>query len=533
MSPFMHRSRPLGLGLVLLLGAVASVAQLRVATWNITTYTGDAGRDAAIQTAVYGEYEGRSFSPDVIIAQEIISYSAATHFRDLLNTAPNSPGDWEMQFQNGPYEGAVVFYRTSRVDYFAPNVIVHYGGSYPEGPRNAVRFRLRLKDYISHEATLFCYCSHMKAGDSSQDRTRRLSEAQDIADDAEWIPDDYCFVLGADLNMQSSGESGYQALVAGEAGGGPFYDPVNRPGTWRDVYSMRFVHSQDPYNSMDDRYDQLLVSASLIDGEYMDYIGDASIPFSSSTWDDPNHSHRSWGNDGTSYNTSLTTIGNSMVGADIAQALRTIATSSYGHLPVYIDLRVPAEIDSDEIVDFGQVPQGSVAEANVIIWNAGDEDRWSLDGIADLEYTLSATAGFGAPGGTFVDPAGDQGNVHVLTMDTSAQGVITGTLTINSNAPDERVREVTLTGEVIGPEWCLGDLDCSYGPPNFQDILYFVAALNGESAWEDYYRSQHGGADPACPWLLGDFDYPLNGVEFSDISPFANSVGQGCIPFQP
>ena len=81
--------------------------------------------------------------------------------------------------------------------------------------------------------------------------------------------------------------------------------------------------------------------------------------------------------------------------------------------------------------------------------------------------------------------------------------------------------------------WCLGDMDCSGGSSDFLDISYFVAALNGEANWVTYYESRHGGASPPCFWLMGDFSTPRNGVDFLDIVPFANSIGQPCIEFEP
>ena len=78
-------SRRLGALLIALytLGAVG-LAQLRVATWNISAY--DGGRTADIQTAVYGVYSGRSLAPDVIIGQEFTS-NGVSAFRNALNTA--------------------------------------------------------------------------------------------------------------------------------------------------------------------------------------------------------------------------------------------------------------------------------------------------------------------------------------------------------------------------------------------------------------------------------------------------------------
>lgn len=79
--------------------------------------------------------------------------------------------------------------------------------------------------------------------------------------------------------------------------------------------------------------------------------------------------------------------------------------------------------------------------------------------------------------------------------------------------------------------WCLGDMNCSGGSPDFADILYFAAAIGNEPGWVQYYGDHHGGEVPPCPWLLGD--YTGGGVEFTDIVPFANSIGQSCILYAP
>ena len=75
---------------LLALSAAAS-AQLRVVTWNVTNYDG-ADRGAAFQTAIYGEFQGRSMRPDVFIGQEFLSAASVTTFLNLLNTANGSPG---------------------------------------------------------------------------------------------------------------------------------------------------------------------------------------------------------------------------------------------------------------------------------------------------------------------------------------------------------------------------------------------------------------------------------------------------------
>lgn len=441
--------------------------QLRVATWNVTNYS--SGRVAAFQTSIYDEFDGRSMSPDVIIGQEFLSQSGVDNFLDLLNTAAGSPGDWAAgPFINGPDTDNAFFYRTSKVTFLGVTTVSE-GGSAPNHPRDVQRYDLRPIGYDSVGASLACYSSHMKAGSGSDDQARRLVEAEAIRDNAQGIdtngpgsglPGGWSFLLGADLNIQQSTQAAYQELVGSQSNNdGRFFDPINTPGGWNNNYSFHFVHTQDPTGAggMDDRHDQILVSATLVDGEGFDYVGDPGITYSTTTWDDANHSYRSWGNDGTSYNTTLTVSGNTMVGANIAQALKDAALTA-GHLPVFFDLRVPPRIDSDTLIDFGSVPQGETAEALLTVLNDGDVALWTVDGIAELAYSMVASAGFSAPEGPFIESAAGAGNQHVIEMDTSVLGPVEGTLTITSNAPDEPDRLVTLVGEVI-PAICFGDLD--------------------------------------------------------------------------
>lgn len=389
------RTYPLLLAVIALFPAIAA-AQLRVATWNVTNYSG--GRWDEFQTAIYGEYQGRSLTPDVLVAQEFIHAAAMLEFRSLLNSVPGGPNDWAVApFINGPDTDSVIFYRTSKVDFLGYAVVAE-GGPAPNHPRNIMRYNVRLKGYTSDATVLACYSSHMKSGTSGDDQARRLLEAQRIRADAESLNPQWCFLLGADLNIQSSSQLAYQELIGSQPNNdGRFFDPISRPGSWNNNYIYSILHTQDPAGDggMDDRFDQVLVCAGLLNGEGFDYVGDPSIPYSLSTWNDPNHSYRAWGNDGTSFDTTLTIAGNQMVGATIAQALVDTALTG-GHLPVFLDLRVPPHVGSDDLLDFGQVPQGSVAEQVLCVWNAGDAALWTQAGIADLEYSLEASPGFSA-----------------------------------------------------------------------------------------------------------------------------------------
>lgn len=386
---------------LLVMPAAGNAEPLRIATWNVTNYTG--GRVGAFQTAIYGVYQGRSLSPDVIIGQEFISAAGVAAFVNLLNTAPGSPGDWAAaDFVDGPDTDSALFYRATRVALatdLSPNGVttVAVGGLSPNHPRNIMRYDLRFAIGTGVEARLALYSTHMKSGSTTDDRNRRLLEAQRIRDNAELLPPGWAFIIGGDTNIQSSGDAAWAELTSSQASdAGRFFDPINTPGTWNNNAGFRFVHTQDPAGAggMDDRFDVLLTSGGLTDGTGLDYIGNPAIPYSTTTWNDVNHSYRCWGNDGTSYNVALTVAGNTMVGPVIAQALIDSAAGA-GHLPVYLELRVPPclgdfECDSDiDAADFAAFSACWTGPADGPEFTApsptcGDYADYESDGDIDL-----------------------------------------------------------------------------------------------------------------------------------------------------
>ncbi|MBX3119864.1 MAG: PEP-CTERM sorting domain-containing protein [Fimbriimonadaceae bacterium] len=323
---------------------------VRIATWNVSNYSG--GRVSDIQNAVYGTFQGRSFRPDAILGEEFASVSAANAFVTALNTAAGSPGDWaassDTVFSLSGINGSndsVFFYRTSKFNLLSAPINVSPSGTVGSGsnqaPRHAYRWDLKILGNANSSEVLALYGNHMKAGSSSADQARRQPTADAIRNDANALPSNYQFLYGGDTNTQSSNQAPYQTMVGSSANNrGRFVDPIRTPGSWNGNSSFRFVHTQDPTGSggMDDRHDQILVGGGLVDGVGTDYVGNANIAYSTSTWNDPNHSYRAWGNDGTSFNTTLTVTGNTMVGDSIAQSLKNTATGSGGHLPVFLDI---------------------------------------------------------------------------------------------------------------------------------------------------------------------------------------------------
>lgn len=443
-----------------------SFSQLRVATWNITNYT--SGRNNAFQTAIFSAFSGRSFNPDVLVAQELKGTVGINNFLNLLNSAPGQAGQWAFgtPFKTTGDTDSAMFYRKSKVEFIGLSNITG-------DPRDTQRYDFRLKGYGAGSAAnpeISYYSSHLKAGSTNDDENRRTTETTNIRNDAASLPSGRNFLIGGDFNIHGSGDTSYRKLVdvsvPGAGTAGRFYDPINSSFTgsggninWNNSSTYRFLHTQDPYGAggMDDRFDFILNSQSFRDGKGLEYIGSQTAAYSTSTWDDPNHSYRVWGNDGTSFNTTLTTTGNTMVGATIAQALidsigNLNPANVGGHLPVFMDVKLPADLSSNQsIIDYGTQMVNTSAFQGITIKNDVDALIWGTAGVQNLNYTFSLVgSGFGIPGGSFNLLAG-QSLESFIQMDTSTYGVKSATLNITDNVTGQQ-RQVSLSGMVVVPE---------------------------------------------------------------------------------
>jgi hypothetical protein len=272
---------------------------------------------------------------------------------------------------------------------------------------------------------------------------------------------------------------------------------------------------------MDDRFDYMLTNAQIIDGVAgagLEYIGNQAIAFSTTTWNDPNHSFRTWGNDGSFYNTTINTTAatNAMVGPVIAQALydAAVTDAAGGHVPIFADFRVPPRASASTLsINLGQIPQNQATSTSVIVSNSGDVGLWTSAGVGTLRYTLSGASGLTAPGGTFTALAGAAGNTHSIGVDTSVVGTFSRSLTIASNSSEEPTLVVQITGEVTGggPAVCYANCDGSTLAPvlNAGDFICFLSRFQAAQSLPaaqqvgDYANCDGSGVAPVLN--AGDF----------------------------
>lgn len=458
-------SRVLLSGFLVAAGLTAE-AQLRAATWNVTNY--ESGRTNAFRAAIFNEFQGRSFNPDVLVLQELRGSTGLTNFLNILNTTPGQENQWAAApfLDTGDTDSGMV-YRKSKIDFVSR---VNITGD----PRDTQRYDFRLKGYQTNSTTnpnVSFYSSHWKAGSSAEDESRRLVEATNIRNDAANRPAGTHIMIGGDFNVQGSGDDAYKQLLdasvarsGGPLTGGRFFDPINSSYTsgggnitWNNNNTYRFLHTQDPFGAggMDDRLDFMLVGGSLRDGKGLEYIGSTTAAYSGSTWNDSNHSYRVWGNDGTSYNTTLTVNGNTMVGSTIAQALidstgNSNSNNTGGHLPVFLDLKVPADLTAGaSLLNFGEVPLNDAVGnfQSLLVSNSVDSSLWGVGGIQRTRVRFSVTGDFTVPSGTFDIDGGGSIN-SIIRINTATMGEKMGLLTITDEFTGQ-FRTVQLAGSVV------------------------------------------------------------------------------------
>ena len=402
--------------------APSPAAAVRVVTYNILNFPGTTGtaREDDFRTVV------EQLDADVIVVQEMLSQTGVNQFlNNILNYS--QPGTYAAgPFINGYDTDNAVFYRISTIDLVSTQRIT-------TALRDINEYVVRPVGYASSGAEFAVYSLHLKAGSTSTDLTKRLAEATILRGHMNALAEGSHHMVAGDFNIRASTEAAYQKLVGSEANNiGRVMDPLGQPGNWHDNYSFAAIHTQSPRTTafgggatggMDDRFDQILISYPFDDGEGLDYI---------------HGSHVAYGNDGLHFNMAINTGTNYAVGSVIADALHEAAD----HLPVYADFQVPAKIDAPAAVAFGDVIVGALAIRPLAV------DNIAVAPADELDYSLSVPAGFTAPAGPFAIEPGETGE-HDVTLNTSAPGVLAGTLDISSDDVDVPLHQVDLSGTVL------------------------------------------------------------------------------------
>jgi hypothetical protein len=282
---------------------------LRIVSYNVENNPQSAGFDGNFETifeAIGQEtFSGVTRPLDLLVLQEtdptstnriegILDGLYADDYETVLSN--NSSGDW-----------FAFAYNTSTLDLLETQIL---SGSYT---RNPFRGLFHPVGADGSSSDFYVYDVHLNAGNAAT----RLTEANGVRADIDTLGSDKNVLVIGDLNIDSSSEGSYAALLA--SGVGQVFDPISAPGNWNNNSAFKAIHTQDPSGQMDDRFDFQLTSDDVLAAGGLEFIPGT---------------YRAFGNDGShNFNGLITT------GTGASAAVLSALANATDHLPVVADYR--------------------------------------------------------------------------------------------------------------------------------------------------------------------------------------------------
>jgi hypothetical protein len=463
--------------------------------------------------------------PDILLVNELLSDVGAVL---LLEEGLNVFGESKYQkavFIDGPDTDNMLFYNSEMFTLYSQDTI-----------QTALRL---IKEYvlyynnspgITDTVFFYLYSAHLKAGNTSTDRNKRLAEVMRFKEHVNSMPNIENLIIGGDFNLYSSTETAYSTLL--NEGLYPLNDVLGA-GNWHDDPVFAPIHTQSTRTAqfgggatggLDDRFDFMLFTGDLLSGtDKITYVPGSYIPV---------------GNDGLHLNLALISPPvNTTVPDSILQALYFMAD----HIPIIskfaIESAAPQQNFTLSLKVFLEGPFNDPVMSNEINsllpgnqpydqspWNyQGDENvnfipnpeiiDWVLIELRDAQDAVSATpdtrlsrrAAFLLSNGSVVDTNGYsnltfnlsvQNQLYVVVMHRNHLGVMSAfpaQLSDNIFSYDFSIASGLAYGGINGHKeiasgiWGMisGDSDGS-GFINTDDkILYW----NLQAGWTGYFPS--------------------------------------------
>lgn len=299
------------LSFLLLLATLPLAAQpipIRVCTYNVLKYGGKEvhARAIALKTVL------EAVEADIVAIQGLSDIVGI----DAFKKAMLSPRYRIVTGSPGPDSGNGLMFSD------AIQGMIHW--AHPTALRYIDEYVLHVKETTD---TIHVFICHLKAGDTPADREARRQEALILRQLLDKVPRTRHSIVAGDLNVYSASETAYTALttITADPSGG-VRDPNSSSGDWHNNGSFAHVHTNSTRlrsfdsgssGGMVNRFDFVLLSPSLLDGEY------------------ESGSYITFGNDGQHFNDSINAGTNLVVSQTMAQTLHDASD----HLPVYLKLK--------------------------------------------------------------------------------------------------------------------------------------------------------------------------------------------------
>jgi endonuclease/exonuclease/phosphatase family metal-dependent hydrolase len=419
----MAPARVLAVTAVFALLTASEAFALRIVNYNILNYPGQSAstRNPHFRTIL------APLGAEVVVVQEMQSQVGVDGFvANVLNTL--EPGQWvAAPFDDGNDTNNALFYKPNRVQ------LLGHWSWYPN-PATNLRlvdcYRLKPVGYASEAAEFRVYSVHLKSSQGFE--TDRFNEAVGIRDSMNAMPPGTHAILMGDFNVYTGTEPAFIRFKENQADNdGRLYDPLNAPASTWNTSTLATIHTQSPClaspcasgaatGGLDDRFDMFLPTFNLNNGSGLELVAGSYIPV---------------GNDGLHYNLNITDAPTLPEGSGYATALKMAAD----HLPIRVDVQLPAILSATSKLDFGTLIAGGSTQLTIANPAVAPADG--------LTYMLSTSQEFLAPAGGEIPPGQDE--VVTITTGPGALGPRAGILTITSDAADAPSYDVDLFATIL------------------------------------------------------------------------------------
>jgi len=291
--------------LLIIPSIVYSQDTVKIATYNLLNYDEDIDRNNYFKLII------DEIKPDILVVQEIKNQIAVNNFLDnVLNY--NSANYQAGTFILNTNINNAIYYNSVKFSFISNTPI-------PTISRDLNRFRLL---HLASNDTIDLIGLHLKSSQGSTNQYTRETQIDSLRKITNSLSNPYFIVLG-DFNIYSTNEQAYQKMFDPTISTGKLNDMYTFSGTMNNS-SFSYAHTQSTRTrnfeggasgGLDDRFDMILFSDSLIDSSSIYLLPNSYIPY---------------GNDGQHYNDSINQIPNLSVNQIIADALHYASD----HLPV-------------------------------------------------------------------------------------------------------------------------------------------------------------------------------------------------------
>lgn len=491
---------PVCICLITVLAAATLSAQTThsqtVMTYNLWNYRGNTSAD--------GEREEElrlvisAINPDLLLVQEVEGTDAFEYFLDDVLNYEDSRLYRGAPFHDQPTTDLDIglFYKAEHFDLVSSDTI---DITSDWGHRDAAEFVVR---HLATGLELRLYGVHLKAGNGDDDALDREAEASALRSYLNTLAPDANFLVTGDFNVYTAAEEGYQRLVESQSDDdGRLFDPIDQAGEWHNDAAFAHIHTQSTrssyggwnYGGMDDRFDFILASSSVLESTNLNYVAG---------------SYTAFGNDGNHFNDAINSGNNSAVSDETADAL----VEASDHLPVVLELAFEGTASAAPAVVITEIMQNPSAVSDSVgewfeIYNADsiaiDLCSWTVKDLDGDSFLIGCYDHFWLGPGEYI------------VMGADDNSVTNGGLTVDYRYDYDLFKLSNSEDEVVVMDWSGAEIDhVEYdGGGEFPDPVGASMAL--KDVWAD---NSIGPNWTVSTELFGDGDLGTPGEANHDVS---------------